>query len=60
MKDIGTIPQVVENVVVFTNAVDHIIFQLKTLMTPLPWSETFITSIVNKLDSLKGTWMFTP
>ena len=58
-KDLGKIPRVEENVAVFTNAVDHIISQLETLTTPIPWSETFITSIVNKLDILKGTWMLT-
>jgi hypothetical protein len=58
VKDLSKIPRVEENVV-FTNAIDRIIPQVKMLMTPLPWSEPLITSIVCKLDLLKGTWKCT-
>jgi hypothetical protein len=58
VRNLEKIPRV-EETVIFTSAVDHIISQVKTLMTPLPSSEALITSIVGKLDLLKETWKCT-
>jgi hypothetical protein len=58
VKNLGKISLLSQNVV-FTDAIDHIIFQVKTLVTPLPWSESLITSIIGKLDLRKGMWKCT-
>jgi hypothetical protein len=60
VKKLGTIPQVVENVAVFVNSVDHIIFQMAVLTNcSSPWSESFIKSIVGRLNSFKHMWVYT-
>jgi hypothetical protein len=60
VDDLGKISRVEENVVAFANAVDHITPQMRSLTNySLPWSEPAITSMVDKLDSLKDTWIHT-
>ena len=60
VKNLGTIQQVKENMVVFVNSVDHIISQMVVLTNcSSPWLEAFITSIVGKLNSSKDMWIYT-
>jgi hypothetical protein len=60
VKNLGTIPQVEENVPVFINNVDHIIFQMAALTNcSSPLSKPFVKSIVDRLDSFKHLWVYT-
>lgn len=55
VKNLGTIPQVTENVEVFINGVDLIVCQVAMLTNcSSPWSEAFITSIIGKLNSFRN------
>ena len=60
VKKLGTIPQVVDKVVVFINSVGHIIFQMSVLTNcSSPWSEVFVRSIINRLNKFKTLWIYT-